>query len=213
MLRGKGRKEPVFDPPREWETDEDGRPVCLPSPAGGAWRVVVRDDYKLGPRQWVFDFGPRMFPTLGGQDRHHGFGRPRLQDGDPERVRYVAWRVDVHRWSQREVARDLYGEDDADRLRARRELRAGRELLHVEGVLPWAAWPAGNLPAEWWREERFWRAVNRWARETMLRNIREASLVPVRVLLGQDILGQSSGTKSGQAAGRHEKTPPSAGLS
>jgi hypothetical protein len=193
---GKGRKEAVFDPPSKWAADEQGRPVCLPSPPGGAWLAVAHDYHWVGGRK-VYEHGPSAFPTFGGRDGHHGYGRPRLQDRDPERVRYVAWRVDVRGSSRRQVARDLYGDGgDASRLRVGRELKAGRALLHAEGVLPWAAWPADKLPAEWWREERFWRAVNRWARETMLRNIREAWLAPVRAVLGHSGVDQSAGQEA-----------------
>jgi hypothetical protein len=59
--------------------------------------------------------------------------------------------------------------DDAARKQAKRDLAAGRELLHADGVLPWAAYARGELPLKWWCDAEFERAVRDWRVDAMVR--------------------------------------------
>jgi len=54
-------------------------------------------------------------------------------------------------------------DERARRRAAKHSLEAGRVYLHRQGVLPWAIWPDGVLPEEWWTSERFVQGVEAWA--------------------------------------------------
>jgi len=51
---------------------------------------------------------------------------------------------------------------EAARAQVRRDVPAGRSRLAVDGVLPWAAYDDGELPAAWWRDRAFELAVDVW---------------------------------------------------
>jgi hypothetical protein len=64
----------------------------------------------------------------------------------------------------RAIAREAYPviSDDASRAQARRHLAAGRRRLHGRGVLPWVAWRAGVLTANWWTSDELAAAIQQW---------------------------------------------------
>jgi hypothetical protein len=57
---------------------------------------------------------------------------------------------------------------------AERRVTQGRELLHNLGGWPWALSERGVLPARWWEEERFARALAGWFREATLQCLSDA---------------------------------------
>jgi hypothetical protein len=48
-----------------------------------------------------------------------------------------------------------------------RYISAGRKRLHDRGVLPWAAFARGAVPADWLRSPEFAEAVQRWRHEAV----------------------------------------------
>ena len=144
-----------------------------------------------GRRRFVVLRGVTRMPVLGQElSDHHRFGRPRLSDQSTPWVEYAAWVRDSAGRSINDVARILYGaaNHDADpsphgrarrrdrktpitqrdRAQARRDIDAGRRSYSERGVLPWAAYPDGQVPGEWWRDHRFWDAVREWERAAIL---------------------------------------------
>lgn len=115
---------------------------------------------------YILGSGPSQLPALppAGMVAHHSFGRPRLQDTAPTRVEYVAWLVDCTGCTQGQAARAMYPDRgrEAAKRKCVRDRDAGRLSKHEQGVLPWAAWPDGKLPARWWRQPELATAVNRW---------------------------------------------------
>lgn len=89
-------------------------------------------------------------------------GRPRLRDTDPAALRRMAFEIDLAGESRRGYARrhGVYG-DDA-RTTVRHRLNQARALLADEGALPWAAWPQGKLPIQWWESSVFMAAIEHW---------------------------------------------------
>jgi hypothetical protein len=79
----------------------------------------------------------------------------------------------------RAIAREAYPiiSDDAARAQARRHLAAGRRGLHGHGVLPWVAWPAGVLPANWWASDGLAAAIQHWHIEADTGTLGELLLV------------------------------------
>ena len=72
-----------------------------------------------------------------------------------------------------EIAKGLEYDDwqfaHPERSRATEQrVSSGRQLLHDLGAWPWAVSPKGRLPARWWEEERFTRALAFWARDALL---------------------------------------------
>jgi len=153
--------------------DRQGRPTWLPHTVGARWASV--GGLYIEPRTatrpggvFALGSGPSLLPALppAGMVAHHSFGRPRLQDTAPTRVEYVAWLVDCTGCTQGQAARAMYPDRDLEAAKRKcvRDRDAGRLRKHEQGVLPWFAWPDGKVPAEWWRQPEFAKAVDRWQR-------------------------------------------------
>lgn len=96
-----------------------------------------------------------------------GRGRPPLSDTEPYATRYAAWLTNMVGASSNEVARALHlsnGSTDDRALAARvgRYVRRGQQRLHAEGVIPWVAWPDGELSEQWYLDGQAFDALNRW---------------------------------------------------
>lgn len=101
------------------------------------------------------------------QDDARGKGRPSLGEAKPLATRYAAWLTDINGASSRVVADALllpreHVQERAFYARVERYIRRGQAQLHSEGVLPWAAWPDGELPQDWDLDHKSLDALNRW---------------------------------------------------
>jgi hypothetical protein len=127
---------------------------------------------------------------------HHGYGAPRLRETARAVVLYAAWLRDLRSASYGAIARELEFDAtrgyDAAKKMAKRHVREGRALLHAEGVLPWRAWPAGELPPEWstfpelHRQLRLWHAVGREAEEEIMRARKYCAQVALRGICARE---------------------------
>jgi len=163
--RGEGKSQGNFCPPTLTST---GKPEWLPDPPNALWR-------KMPSALWVGNTlrvgaGPTWLPQLCRPPvpiKHES-----LAAAAPERVELVALEYDILRTSLRRLGRLMHPDRDPDlaRKQAKRDLDAGREVLHSDGVLPWAAYPRGVLVAGWRQDARFCAAVTEW---------REAKFTPI----------------------------------
>lgn len=64
--------------------------------------------------------------------------------------------------SLHKIGARLYPHLSDGRTTARARLRSTRAQLAAAGVLPWAAWPGGCLPAQWWTAHPFAEHVAAW---------------------------------------------------
>ena len=130
----------------------------LPDTATGSFALAH------GGEPFGIEFGielPCVTPPWLGLSWSHGCRGPRT---DPADQIVVALHRDIEGMSRNSVARELFGEHYADGgKRVTRYHVAARQHLHDAGVLPWAAWPEGRLPARWWRHFEFAQAISRWA--------------------------------------------------
>jgi hypothetical protein len=122
--------------------------------------------------------GPIALPTLKTQrPRATKRGRPLLSDSEPLASRYAAWLSSMYGadWSEIANALDLAQEprersapihegkeERSLRRLVTRRIKRGQEQLRAEGVIPWVAWPAGNLPPFWFLERPAIDALDRW---------------------------------------------------
>jgi hypothetical protein len=164
--RDEGQFPRSFSPPdchpREWELDERGRPVWLPLHRHGRWfRLVDGDRARV------------EMPALATPTReHHGYGRPPLEKSA---LLELAWRRDVLAQPEGELVQ-LHGLEQPRPGKGRRKdpgstlgyrINRARAVAAEAGVLPWAAWPAGRLPRDWWRSSEFEAAIVRWVVEAL----------------------------------------------
>lgn len=125
--------------------------------------------------------GPTRLPAVERRPAlHHGYGRPRRSDLHPGFDVSVAWALDIGGWGERLLGRRLDGvarrrqgepEDERARSGIRRARRSGRAYLHELGVVPWAGWGQGTLPADWWLTPEFRKAITQWACEALRRQV------------------------------------------
>lgn len=163
----------------------DGGPAWLPNPEGARWTRVEPVGYPPpGGGSWAYFVGdgPGWLPRLK-RDQSTRTSKPPLHETQAQRVRFVAWALDFGLRSQADLARILYGmprltPDSSDdeirraqtcRRQISRDRKAGRAGHAIDGVLPWAAWPDGDIPDGWWREPMFGEAVDRWQAEAVAR--------------------------------------------
>jgi hypothetical protein len=156
-----------------------GRPLWIATLKGARWQkcqtsVHLEDRIVVGADRSA----PFLFPELAPQPStpHHGYGRPRRIDTNSELVLFVAWARDVAGMSEPKICALLYAEDaethhvdEKERKRVERATRDGRRLYHERGVLPWAAYPDGRPPSQWWEDHRFHDAIRDWQFEAMRR--------------------------------------------
>lgn len=170
-----GGKQFVFRPPADgpdqWELDEQGRPLWLPLRAAGRWVTVWEK------RSAQVSFRLQMPALRAERQVRHRFGRPRKVDSDPHALDQALWLHDFHGRGHTLVADELA----VPRSTARGWITLGHQYRHEQGALPWAAWPEGNVPDGWWREETFGRALEQWWREA----VQDATVAPLRRTLQQ----------------------------
>ena len=134
----------------------------------GAWRTVWERRTAHGALRVQM---PRLAVT---PSSHHGFGRPRLIDSNPERLAQLAMFGDLAGCGDRVLARRLEPQNDATsaedtgRSTVRYQRRRARQMLCVLGVLPWAAYAEGKLPRTWVDDPAFLDSVERWINQTAL---------------------------------------------
>lgn len=98
------------------------------------------------------------------------------------------WQHDVLGDSYCTVAGDLgivhneglyaYGEPRAPgKTTVRYRVVEARKRAHGAGVLPWAAWPEGKIPADWWLRDRFVDALTCWCGEEAARLAQRPALL------------------------------------
>lgn len=169
-------------PPRLWELDDAGGPQwisripnvdrapwvsILPprtaagvQPATGPVEAFV-DRFRPASMPIVFELAPGVWKP---RDRRGRPGRPLTEDADTLVSLAAAWASDLRDVSTWELGRQLSpsAERYSARRYAKRRLDAGRGILHQAGVLPWLLWKDGVLPAGWWADGRFDRALRGW---------------------------------------------------
>jgi len=112
-----------------------------------------------------------------------GARRRTLASTSRGRVLGTAALIDGGGVSRRRVAQGLRGEpskphnkDDWAAQQVKRDLRAGRSVLHALRVIPWVCWHDGSVPSEWWRSAEFEEAIGLW---------REASAIAAAEMWGR----------------------------
>lgn len=170
---GTGRTR--FRPPPGYDA-EDRPNWALPAPGGARWVEVPDGDGRdpTGQRAGFLTlYAPRvLLPALRPQQERVTYGRP-VAETTPARLRLhaVAVLVDLFDIPKRRIARRELtgGNDEARRKQTYRDHGNGRRSLHGEGVLPWAAWPSGQLPdGEWWKSPELGAALTEWSRQAAL---------------------------------------------
>jgi hypothetical protein len=136
--------------------DGDGRWRAVPKP----WGVDAGTDALAIRLGWMCV--PQLVRESGSGDQR--YGRPPLFASDTRRVELVAYAHDLRDVPVRTIARELHLgiSESAARAQARRDLAAGRRHLHDDAVLPWAAWAAGALPADWRDSEQLGAVLGQW---------------------------------------------------
>lgn len=170
-------------PPDHWTLDELGRPLWIskiPDADWGKWAWVMPPQERSWPPALTapaeFDailtggevaampsIGPSLARPLTPAERTSR-GRPKLHRAEPAVSRWAAGLCDLRNVSSAEIGRRVSPRSD-DRSCRRigvERLRAGRRLLHAEGILPWILWPTGALPPSWWTETRFFVGLEGW---------------------------------------------------
>lgn len=152
-------------------------PAFLPRPDGARWfRCPTRPDGQVAE---IPDSAPCLLPLL---SRGHPPDLPGQRDSRVAAL-FAAWRYDIAgpvgltalgvelRPSSDAAVGDILGPrasarrsslEEANRQAARRSRDLGRRLYEAVGVLPWAAFPGGVMPADWQLDEHFCRAVDDW---------------------------------------------------
>ncbi len=144
----------------------------------------VRSPYGQQPPtrsgQQMTERAPAVMPCLAAEGTHHGYGAPRITERRLELAQQTAWLVDLVGWSRRSVARAYHGSagtGGAEVQAVKRDLAAMRRYHWERGVIPWALWPAGAVPAKWWASDRWalWTATRPTLAGTALAATRRAT--------------------------------------
>jgi hypothetical protein len=152
-----------------------------------SWEIVIAERERGGGIRWAWlptgepwyamtpePFGLAVeFPRLTGvrPKDHHGFGPPRMRDWQPKELCTVALEIDVLGRSFRSYGAEVRPANKDPRTTVRYQLTQARAMLADEGVVPWAAFDAGAVPAEWWRTEAFIIAIDEWAGAAAWRDV------------------------------------------
>jgi hypothetical protein len=154
-------------------TDELGAPAWLPveDQPGARWRRIgIAGGSIREIVVWHIE-GPTLLPQLWREPSDPRLGRPRLADTDPQRCEFAAWAHDVYGLTMVHIGHllhpELEGYEEAQRKQAERDVAAGRERLHDDGVLPWAIYEEGSVAAEWPTSIRFEEGVQQWQVEAV----------------------------------------------
>jgi hypothetical protein len=155
-------------------------PAWIPRVPRGLWFRAYEalgdtPDPRL-PRLLEAPTGPLLMPRLAvSAEEVAAYGRPRREERHPSTMILQAWLVDIGGYNTPYgLTRELYGSPDrneAAKKRVYRGVASGRRLLHEGGVLPWAVWPDGKPPAEWWKTDEFLEALGRWMQEAYDRGV------------------------------------------
>jgi hypothetical protein len=92
------------------------------------------------------------------------YGRPTVENREPERIEAAAMLHDLHGWSLREIAAALH--PGKEHQYGSRDVKRGQGRLRSLGVLPWAVFE-GAPPADWLYSDEFAAAVDRWRCEAI----------------------------------------------
>jgi hypothetical protein len=154
--------------PWKWELDDSGKPKWIPAPAGASWATVFEWDVGFGKilQMSMPAFNRGALGNGNGNGNAHGNGNGN-GNGDAATARRAAGLRDLYRCDHDYIVRHVLmpGQRHAttDRKAAKRIIREGREVLHEQGVLPWAVFtPDVVLPKRWWRNDVFLVALREW---------------------------------------------------
>src|SRR5262249_52806658 len=117
------------------------------------------------PRSHVDKVMERLAPSLPPRRGHPRLGESKSQR---ETVCFAAWLAAARAQTRDEIARFLDNSSPNTpvarpaRRKAERYVAAGRNVLWLEGVLPWIAWPDGQVPGDWPATLLFNRALALW---------------------------------------------------
>ena len=152
-------RPPTNDPPARWDTAGDDTDALwwqwLDAPAGTRPAELTACWYRMD------ELGMGLALYL---PRRLGFRTITID----EETRNVVRLIDLEGWTRRKTGRRLYPDLDRPKSVARSQLGAGRAQLAAAGVLPWAAWPGGELPASWWEEPETLLAMRAWRASAVL---------------------------------------------
>ena len=193
--RQKVREGSLFAPPL-WRYGQKLGDLEEPSEPWAARWVELAWLHQTNSGTWLIEPGPRQFPQLiVSRQEKPAYGRPRLAEGDRYRCELVVRLIDICGESQGAAARRLCssmvfypereGVLDPERAaldRVRRAYRAGRRDLRARGVLPWAAFTKGIVPADWWTNPDFAWAIDLWRRQAVTWPADHASTTFERVM-------------------------------
>lgn len=166
-----------------WDLDDDGAPLWLSRFQRAKfcpWYQIVPSEplteaeelrWSTPHLQQILKRGPVRMPsfrvTARMRPERQRRGRPVVSEAAPELCRYEAWLADVGHLGARLMARELRlgGMDERSARRtAASHVKAGRRLLHEQGVLPWIVWSRGEVPHYWAHHALFQEALNLWYR-------------------------------------------------
>jgi hypothetical protein len=87
------------------------------------------------------------------------YGRP------PTPPDKLGWAIFRHRFLGESYAKVADALDLNNTQTATKRVQKGEARLHTLGVIPWALWPDGKLPARWWADDVFLSGSCRWVEE------------------------------------------------